>query len=483
MEPVHNRFGAGAAATLLHPVVAVWMLIAIVLILTLPRKKAIVPFLLAIFTIPIGQVLLVGGVHFTMMRLLILAGLLRAAKSKTSSSERWFSAGFSPIDQVVVLWTVSAFIVISIQWMNAQMLIASLGSFLDALGGYLVLRFFIPDGEALRRTIKVFAVVCAVQGACMIGEQITGVNVFNLVGDGGNPVEPIIRDGVLRSSGIMGPLGSGSFAGVLMPLFLWLWTEGKSQRMAAYAGLAGAAAMLITTHASTPWMTLGAGLLALCLWPLRKRMRIVRWGIVVILVSLHLAMKAPVWHLISRLDLTGSSSSWHRYTLVNQTILHFRDWWLLGYKYYDQWDWDMWDTSNLFVAAALTGGLVTLVLVIGVFKRSFGALGTARKRVSGDRKQEWFLWCLGSALFACVVSCFGIAFLYQSQMLLFALPAFISVATFEARRVTIPKVAVASGNAEGDLSLNEGRQEAGQDSVQPEFASTTDEEIKRQFIL
>jgi hypothetical protein len=224
-----------------------------------------------------------------------------------------------------------------------------------------------------------------------------------------------------------------------VPLFLWLWTERKS-RWAAYAGLAGATAMLITTHASTPWMTCGAGLLGLGFWPLRKQMRIIRWGLVLTLVSLHLVMKAPVWHLISRLDLTGNSSSYHRYTLVNQTILHFRDWWLLGYRYYDQWDWDMWDTSNLFVAAALTGGLVTLVLVIAVFKRSFGAIGTARKRVSGDRKQEWFLWYLGSALFAVVVASFGIAFLYQSQMLLYSLPAFISVATFEAKRAAFRSV-------------------------------------------
>jgi len=439
MEPDHIRFGGGAAATVLHPVVAIWMLIAIALILTLPRKKAIVPFLLAIFTIPIGQVLLVGGVHLTMMRILILAGLVRAVRLKASSSERWFATGFTSIDQVVVLWMVSGFIVITLQWMNAQMLIASLGNFLDALGGYLVLRFFIPDGEALRRTIKVFAVICAIQGACMISEQITGVNVFNLIGGVALPSEQIIRDGQLRSSGVMGPLGAGSFAGVLMPLFLWLWTTGKS-RWATYTGLLGAAAMLITTHASTPWMTLGAGLLGLGFWSLRKRMRIIRWGIVSILVSLHLVMKAPVWNLIARVDLTGSSSSWHRYTLINQTILHFSDWWLLGYKYYAQWDWDMWDTSDLFVASALSGGLVTLVLVIWVFKRSFGAIGTARKRVSGDSSQEWFLWCLGSALFACMVACFGIAFLFQSQMLLFALPAFISVATFEARKVSIRKV-------------------------------------------
>src|SRR5271165_6495389 len=436
MEPGHMRFGGGASATLLHPVIALWMLIAIVLILTLPRKQAIVPFLLAVLTIPAGQVVLVGGMHFTMMRILILAGLLRAARFKASSSGRWFATGFTPIDQVAVLWTVSAFLVITIQWMNPQMLIAQVGDFLDALGGYLVVRFFMPDGEAIRRTALALAAICVLHGVLMIHEQITGVNVFNWFGGVGIPVETTIRDGQLRSSGVMGPLGEGTFAGVLIPFFTWLWTVRKS-RMAAYAGLAGAMAILITTHASTPWMSCCAGLLAFGFWPLRKHMRIVRWGLVLTLVSLHLVMKAPVWHLISRVDLTGSSSSWHRYTLVNQTILHFSDWWLLGYKYYDQWDYDMWDTSNQFVAAALRGGLVTLVLVIAIFSRSFGAIGKARKRVSGDRKQEWFLWCLGSTLFACVVSCFGVTFAGHLQILLFALLSCISVATVEARRATV----------------------------------------------
>jgi hypothetical protein len=433
MEPDHIRFGGGAAATLLHPLVAVWMLIAIVLMLTLPRRKAIVPFLLAICITPIGQVVLVGGLHFTVMRILILVGLFRAARFKVSSTGHWFPTSFNRIDQVVVLWTVSAFIVISIQWMNTQVLVANLGNFLDALGGYLVVRSFIVDGEALRRATKALVVICAIHSVCMINEQVTGVNVFNWIGGVGIPVETTIRDGRLRSSGVMGPLGEGVFAGVLVPLFIWLRTDRKS-RIAAYVGLAAVAAMLITTHASTPWMSVGGAILGLGFWPLRKRMRVIRWGVALTLVALHIVMKAPVWHLISRVDVTGSSSSYHRYTLVNQTIRHFSDWWLIGYRYYDQWDWDMWDTSDQFVAAALTGGLVTLVLVILVFSRSFGALGTARRRVSGDRQQEWFLWCLGSTLFACLVSCLGVVFSYQLQILFFVFLVSISVATFEARR-------------------------------------------------
>ena len=92
-------------------------------------------------------------------------------------------------------------------------------------------------------------------------------------------------------------------------------------------------------------------------------------------------MHGPVWSLIEKIDLTGGSSSYHRYMLVDNCIRHFGDWWLIGYKNYGDWGLDMWDLCNQFVVNALTGGLVTLVLYLTIFKRSFRAIGIARKRV------------------------------------------------------------------------------------------------------
>jgi hypothetical protein len=434
MEPQNIRFGGGATETLMHPLVAVWLLIAIVLILVLPRKRAITPFLLAFFTISIEQVLVVGGVHFTALRILILAGLARMAIFRASSSGGVFAGKFNAVDRAVVLWTVSALTIISFQWMDSQALVKNLGDFLDALGGYLVVRFLISDGEAVRRTMKVFAVICVIQGVCMVNEQIAHVNVFGLLG--GIPLAVTVRDGHIRSQGVMGCIYAGVFAGALIPLFVWLWAEGKS-RVAACAGLAGATAIVITSFSSTSWLAYGGSLVGLAFWPLRRRMRLVRWGFALTLVALHLVMHGPVWSLIARMDLTGSSSGYHRYYLVDNLIRHFSDWWLLGYRNYNDWGWDMWDTCNQFVDVALKGGLVTLVCYIAIFSRGFRAIGTARKRVNGDRTQEWFLLCLGSALFAIVVASFGINYMAQLLMGLFPLLACISVAAFEARQTTV----------------------------------------------
>lgn len=430
MEPSHLRFGGGAAETILSPIVAVWMLIAIGLILTLPRRSVIGWFLASCLCIPVAQVVVIGAIHFPVLRILIIAGLTRVMTEAGSSSKSRFPGGFNPIDQVVVLWTVSQLAVLSLQWMDSQAFIHNIGDFIDALGGYLVVRFLIVDRDAIRRTVIALAIICAFQGACMTFERFAHVNIFGYMG--GN-IGITVRDGKIRSEGVMGCLYAGAFAGATIPLFFWLWSGVKSHAIPV-AGIIGATAMVLTSNSSTSLLALGGSLLGLAFWPFRKQMRFVRWALSLTLIGLHLVMHGPVWSLIARIDLTGSSSGYHRYYLVDNCIRHFGDWWLLGYKYYNNWGWDMWDLCNQFVVAALGGGLVTLVLYIMIFSRSFGAVGNARKRVNGNRREEWLIWCMGVDLFANVVVHFGINYMAQMMMTLFPLLACISVAAFEARQ-------------------------------------------------
>ena len=436
MQPANIRFGAGAASTLLHPLVAIWMLVAIVLTLTLPRRKAITPFLLAFFTIPLGQVVVIAGVHFPVLRILIMAALARRLASREAASESKFPGGFNAIDQAVVMWTVSAMVVVSLQWMELSALVKFVGDFLDALGGYLAVRFLIPDTEAIRRTIRVFAVICLILGACMVVEHFTRKDLFCYLG--GCHIDAEVREGKVRASGVLGTIQSGTFGGVLIPLFVWLGTEKKS-RWVVGAGLVGATAMVFMSGGSTAVMTYGAGFLGLGFWPLRKWMKLFRWGLVATLVALHLAMNGPVWSLIEHIDFTSGNSSFHRYMLIDTLIRHFGVWWLLGTTENGTWGWEMWDTCNQFVDVAVKGGLLTLALYILTLKRSFAAIGNARKRVSGDRKQEWILWCLGSSLFANVVGQFGINYMIQLQLLLFPLLACICVAAGEVAHRKVPK--------------------------------------------
>jgi hypothetical protein len=432
MPPKNLAFGGGATGTMLHPLVAVWMLIAIVLILTLPRNKAIAPFLLAFYTIPVAQVVLLGPLHFPVLRILILATFARTATQGGPTSNHRFPGGFNRLDKVVVLWIVSAFVVVSLQWMDAQALVKFVGDLLDSLGGYLAVRYLIPDRTTVRRAIKVLALICVIQGICMMSEQSTHQNVFAFLGEN----QPAVRDGHVRSEGVMGTLFGGAFAGVSIPLFVWLWTE-KGCKKEATAGLIGATAMVMATHASTAWMGYGASLLGLSFWPLRKQMRFVRYGIVATLVGLHLVMHGPVWSLIEKIDLTGGSSSYHRYMLVDNCIRHFNDWWLFGYRNYGSWGYDMWDLCNQFVVAALTGGLITLVLFTMIYSRCFGSIGKTVKEIKGNQGRAWLLWCLGADLFANVVASFGINYMIQLQIMLFVLIASTSIAVFKTEKAVV----------------------------------------------
>src|SRR5260370_33050896 len=141
MEPANIRFGGGATETLLNPFVVVWALIAIVLILTLPRQKAITPFLLAFFTIPLGQVVMVGSLHFPVLRILILTGLVRWAIPRGGSSKSKFPGGINALDHAVVLWAISTLLIVSLQWTELTAFIEFVGDFLAALAASLWARF------------------------------------------------------------------------------------------------------------------------------------------------------------------------------------------------------------------------------------------------------------------------------------------------------------------------------------------------------
>jgi hypothetical protein len=266
----------------------------------------------------------------------------------------------------------------------------------------------------------------------MTDEQLTRQNIFGLVG--GSQTAGV-REGHVRSQGVFQhPLLAGTFGATCLPLFVGLWKTGKS-RTVCVSGAFAAIVMVVTSFSSTPIMTFMAGIVGLCFWPLRERMRIIRWGFVTALVGLQIIMKASVWALIDRVDITGSSSSYHRYMLVDNFIRHFGDWWLLGVKNYNNWGWDMWDLSNQYAFYGLQGGLVTLVFFIAIIAWSFRKLGRARRLARGS-KQEWFLWCLGVDLFAHTVAYFGISYFDQTQVAWFALLAIISQATLQARRPT-----------------------------------------------
>lgn len=411
-------------STTLHPIMAVATVVGAVLMLVRPRNKIFIPFILVSFLGSWGQYVYLFGVHLFVVRILIVAGLARVLASKDNDGGPRFAGGWNAVDTVYTLWV--CFHALSDVVLNrgaSSAIIYQSGFVWDSLGCYLLVRAIIRNQEDIVRTIKIFAVLAAILGAAMLNEKLRGQNVFGYLGV--ISVIPQIREGSIRAQAAFAhPILAGVAGATLIPLFWWLWKSGKGKRAAGF-GMAGSMAMILTSASSTPVLAFGSAILGLCFWPLRKSMRAIRWGIVLTLTALHLAMKAPVWWLIARVDLVAGNSGYHRAALIDMCIRHFSDWWLYGSNAMSSWGWDMWDLSNQFVVEADCGGIFTFVFFVLVISKAFGRIGRARKLVEGDKDQEWYFWLLGVTLFTHVVSYFGITYQDQTK---FSWCAFLAIA-------------------------------------------------------
>jgi hypothetical protein len=427
MEPNHFKFGGGLTQTMLHPVVLVAMVITIILVLLLPRKYAVVPLLFLVILTPHGQQIFVGGVHIFVFRMVILFTWIRMCGTKLSSSAKAITDHWTSIDTAFTCWAIVKALAFILLYWQVGAVINQLGFLWDAFGGYFLLRYLIQDEEAVLRVVKTLAAITAVLAICILNEKFRNQNVFGYLGGVG--IVPEFRDGAVRPTGPFGhPLLAGTFAATLLPLFVWLWISGKAKGL-ALVGLISSTTLTLASASSTPLLAYATAIMGICFWPLRKQMRVIRWGIVFGLITLHLIMKAPVWFIIAHIDIIGASSGYHRAYLVDQFIRHFWDWWLVGTKDNANWGWDMFDLSNQYVAEGVTGGLLGLVFFIALISRGFGLLGDARKAVEGDTKREWLIWLLGSALYAHCVGFFGVSYWDQTQVTWFALFAMICVVT------------------------------------------------------
>jgi|SRR5579862_79449 len=432
------QFGGGLSQTVVNPIALLIVLVAGVIILISPRRRATAAFLAGTILMPSNQVILLGPLHFPMMRVLIIFGVIRMFRDRTKPGFAVLSGGMNWIDKALIILTIATMVDGILLWRQSGEVIYQLGNAYNSFGVYFLLRFFIRDMDDIKHTLRAFAYIAGVAAAGMIVEQATGRNLFYIVlgGAKASQYEAVIsRDDHLRAAAAFGhPILAGTFGGILLPMFIGLWIKEKKERKYAALGVGASTVMAFAAGSSTALSGFLGGLLALCFWPIRRSMRAVRWAIAIALVSLHIVMKAPVWHLVSRIDLTGSSSGYHRYMLIDQCIRHFGEWALVGTKDFGTWGWDMWDLSNQYVAAADTTGLIPLLSLLAIIVLGFKYVGRARRAYPGDRKQQMFIWAVGSSLFANVVAFFGISYFDQTIVAWYALLAIITAIAVSARQ-------------------------------------------------
>jgi hypothetical protein len=381
------------------------------LLIILPRRVCMIPIVMTTCYMTLGQIVDVGGLHFTMLRLLVLAGCIRIILRREFKSIQWLR-----LDTVMLWWIISGTLAYSLLWHSWDAVINRLGVAYDAWGLYFIFRAIIRDVDDVVRTCKFFAYLLVPVAAAMTAERLTGRNLFFALG--GVPEYTEIRDGVLRCQGpFRHPILAGTFGATWIPMFLGLWWLKKGRRLAAVCGIVSATVITGLSGSSGPLAAYMAGLLACAAWRLRGKLRLIRWSLVAGITLLALVMKDPVWFIFARVNIFAASTGWHRANLIDQTIRHFFDWWLVGVQNVEAWGVWWGDVTNQFILEGIRGGLVTALLFLYIVILAFSMVGQTLADIKDEpRRYQMLVWALGCTIFAHTVAFQDVAYFDQNAV-------------------------------------------------------------------
>ncbi|MCC5888534.1 MAG: hypothetical protein JJT88_19025 [Gammaproteobacteria bacterium] len=410
-----DGFASYYGLTNLHPLALAFVILLGLAVLAVPRRYALLPLFVAATTAPMAQRFVVAGADFTLLRMLLLAYLLRLIMRGGSEGFVW-----NRLDTAVVLWALVGTTIFVIHHGTGAALINRAGWSYDILLTYFAARLLIRDFGDVLALARGVAVVSIPVAALFLVERSTAYNLFSVFG--GVPSTTSIREGLLRCQGPFAhPILAGTFWASTLPLIWILWREGGFDRTLTLLGSAGALIIVFACASSTPILTVGVAFVGMGLFAFRDQRRLIWLGVFATLFILHFfLMNKPVWHLMARVDLIGGSTGWHRYWIFETFIRNFSEWRLTGHANPMEWGvWQMRDITNQYVLEGLRGGIWTLSLLLLVLTLAFAnvgrALGPAQPATAGTNylRRQWKLWLIGVAILAHVVSFFGVSYFGQ----------------------------------------------------------------------
>jgi len=286
----------GQGSHSITPVGLVFLIVMTLLTWCLQRNQAVLPLLITTCYMSVGQMLVVGGLHLPLFRIMLLVGVCRMWAKKESGG-----LTFTTLDKLFFWWVLTTLVAGTLAKFSVSRFINRGGIVFDAVGAYLLFRCWVRDSEELIRVVRFLAVIIVPLAIAMIVEKMTGRNYFSLLGgvaEGGE-----VRDGTLRCQ---------------VRLRIPSWRAHTRQRcfpcLSACGffggpirrfGIIGGVSAVIATVASgssgavLAVMSVAAGF---SLWSIRNHMRYFRWALVLALVALALVMKAPIWFLLARIS-------------------------------------------------------------------------------------------------------------------------------------------------------------------------------------
>lgn len=416
----------------MNPIALSFLILMSVLLIALPRKYALIPFFLSALYMTLGQRIVVMGLDFMIFRILIVIGFIRIIFRRDISPIQ-----LNSLDKIILIWSIAAIVTgffLDINTNKSGNLVHRSGQIFSALGTYYIFRFYITSIDDIKRIIRILAIIIAPLAVAFLVEKASGRNIFFIFG--GVPEITMERYGRLRCQGPFAhPILAGTLGATFMPIFVSFWFEKGKEKFIAMLAIVSSTIIMFTSASSGPLLAYISAVIALCIWPLRNRMRFIRWGIFIGLITLHIIMKAPVWYLMGRISEITGGTGWGRSELIDISINHFNEWWLIGTTKTAHWDTvgvlpneDMMDITNQYILEGVYGGLARMLLFITIIAVGFKYIGNATKALKNKNSAIKYLpWSLGAALFAHTVGFLSVAYFDQLVVIWWLLLAMISV--------------------------------------------------------
>ncbi len=394
--------------TITQPTIFITFLL-VALIFALPRRHVLVPFILTSCFIPAHEHTMFLGLHFYVIRILVLAGIVRIWMRGEVRQVAW-----NRFDKLLLGWTLCGTTIYVLQQADFQSVIYRSGQMVEILGMYWIGRQSIQSWDDMKRMIRLFAISGIILMPFFALEWATAQNPFSVLGR----VDTGFREGELRCRGPFSHyIVAGAFWACLFPLFVALAKTGRHKLF--YWGAAGASVfIIIACHSSTPLGGLAAVIIFLMVYQYRGLGRYMAIGFFASLGALHMVMKAPVWFLLARIHVVAGSTGYHRALLVDRAVKHFGEWALFGTTDTSHWGTGLWDVTNQYVLEGVRGGLLTLVLFVALLAVAIRTAGHYSTR-NVPREQQWLSWAFCVSIIAHCVMFISLAYFGQILMLLY----------------------------------------------------------------
>jgi hypothetical protein len=220
-------------------------------------------------------------------------------------------------------------------------------------------------------------------------------------------------------------------------------------------------AVVFASGSSGPVMMVMVIIFALLLWPHRAKLHLIRWFGVAALFFLDLIMKDPVYFLLAKIDITGGSTGWHRAALIQASLKHLNEWWLVGTDVTRHWmptgvyaSQAHTDITNYYLQMGVWGGLPLVALFVSTLLVAFGLVGRAlRSHGSLPAHDPFLFYLLGCVLFGHAANFFSVVYFDQSVVFLYLILAGIGCLPAFMIRATKPMQVVGDVRAEQTPSV------------------------------